>query len=124
MRQISLVVLIAPLFLASAVIARPNYAPETIERSFLLEWTVQPGPKGPTVEGYVHNKTDVTADRMRIAIEQLDAAGNVVGQTTAWVIGGVPSGNRTFFRARVPQAASYRVTIQTFDWLDKNAPGS
>ena len=28
------------------------------------------------------------------------------------------------FRVRVPQAASYRVSIQSFDWIDKNAPGS
>jgi hypothetical protein len=45
---------------------------------------VRPGPAGPTLEGYVYNKTDMMAERMQVSIEQLDAAGNVVGQTTSW----------------------------------------
>jgi hypothetical protein len=118
MRRI-LVVLLAPLLLVSTVTARPLYAPESLERFFHLEWDVRPGPPGPTLEGYVYNKTDMMDEHMRVSIEQLDAAGNVVGQTTSWVLGTLPPGNRAFFEARVPAAASYRVTVLSFNWLSK-----
>src|SRR5262245_6159509 len=112
-------ILLAPLLLASTVDARPLYAPESLERWFNLAWDVRPGPSGPTLEGYVYNKTDMLAERMQLGIEQLDAAGTVVGQTTTWVLGTLPAGDRSYFETRVPQAASYRVTILSFNWLSK-----
>jgi hypothetical protein len=112
-------VLLAPLLFVSTVAARPLYAPESLERFFHLEWDVRPGPAGPTLEGYVYNKTDMMAERMQVGIEQLDAAGNVVGQTTSWVLGTLPPGNRSYFQARVPAAASHRVTVLSFNWLSK-----
>jgi hypothetical protein len=108
MRQRVLTILLAPLLLVATVAAGPIYAPESLERYFRLEWQVLPGP---TLEGYVYNKTDMPAGRMQISIEQLDAAGNVLGQTREWVLGDVPPGGRAFYLARVPQAASYRVSV-------------
>jgi hypothetical protein len=35
------------------------------------------------------------------------------------VLGTLPPGNRAFFEARVPAAASYRVTVLSFNWLSK-----
>ena len=118
MRQMALMILLAPLLLVSTGTAGPIYAPESLERYFRLEWQVLPGP---ALEGYVYNKTDMRADRMQINIEQLDPAGNVLGQTREWVLGDLPPGGRAFFKARVPQAASYRVTVLFFSWTDKNA---
>jgi hypothetical protein len=37
------------------------------------------------------------AERMQVSIEQFDAAGNVVGQTTSWALGTLPAGNRSYF---------------------------
>lgn len=119
MRQALVAVLLAPLLLVSTVTARPLYAPESLERYFSLEWTVRPGSSGPTLEGYVYNKTDMQAERMQVSIERLDAAGQVVGQTTSWVLGSLPPGNRAYFQARVPAAANYRVTVLSFNWLSK-----
>ena len=119
MRKTLAVVLLASLLLAPPLAARPLYAPESLERFFRLEWDVRPGTVAPTLEGYVYNKTDVYAERMQLSIEQLDAAGNVVGQTTTWVLGNLPPGNRAYFEARVPQATSYRVAVLSFNWLGK-----
>jgi len=113
------VVLLAPLLLATTVASSPLYAPESLERWFHLEWDVRPDTSGPTLEGYVYNKTDNQAERMQLSIEQLDAAGNVVGQTTTWVLGNLPPGDRSYFRTRVPEMASYRVTVLSFNWLSK-----
>jgi hypothetical protein len=116
---VRVVVLLGSLLLVSTVTARPLYSPESLERFFRLEWDVRPGPTGPTLEGYVYNKTDMPAERMQVSIEQLDTAGSVLGQTTSWVLGTLPPGNRSYFQARVPAAASYRVTVLSFNWLSK-----
>ena len=120
MRKNWVVLLLAPLLLVSTVAASPLYSPESLARYFRLDWQVVPGQSGPTLEGYVYNQTDLLAVRMQINIDELDAGGNVVRQVGAWVLGEVPPGNRSFFSAHVHQAASYRVAVLSFNWLDKN----
>jgi hypothetical protein len=118
MRQIRMVaLLIAPLLLASMVAAGPNYAPGSLDRYFRLEYQVVQGSGGPAVEGYVYNMADMPADRMVLEIDQLDASGNVIGKTSTRVLGGAPAGSRAWFQAKVPPAASYRVDVQSFDWI-------
>ena len=120
MRKMWTVILLAPLLLVSTVAARPIYSPESLARYFRLDWQVVPSSGGPTLEGYVYNQTDMLAIQMQLNIEELDSAGNVTGKTETRVIGEVPPGNRSFFGARVHQAASYRVAVLSFNWLDKN----
>jgi hypothetical protein len=122
MRRLSLA-LLAPLLLASTALARPNYAPGSLDHYFRLEWEAIAGTRGPVLEGFVYNKSGLFADRMRLSIDQLDAAGTVVGTTTTWVLGGVPPGNRTWFQTPVPAAASYRVEILSFDWIGRGGGG-
>jgi hypothetical protein len=103
--------------LASTVAASPLYAPEGLER-FHLEWDVRPGTSA-TAEGYVYNKTDMEAERMQVGIEQLDVAGNVVGQTTTWCSATYrpatgPSFGRACRKRRAPG-----VTVLSFNWLSK-----
>jgi hypothetical protein len=120
MRKMWTVMLLAPLLVVSTVVAGPVYSPESLDRYFRLDWAVSPTAAGPKVEGYVYNQTDMRAVNMRLNVDELDASGNVAGQTTTWVLGEVPPQSRSFFSARVHQAASYRVTVSTFGWLDKN----
>jgi hypothetical protein len=122
MRSLSVVVL-ASLLLVSAAGAASNYAPGSLDRYFTLEWQATTGPRGQVVYGYVHNRHAFYADRMRLSIEALDAAGRVVGSTTTWVLGGVPPDSRASFEARVPAAAAYRVEILSFDWLGRGGAG-
>ena len=118
MRRIPTVaLLLAPLLIASTVLAGPNYAPGSLDRYFRLEWQTVPGSPGPTVEGYVYNMADMPAERMVLGIDLLDASGNVVGRTSTRVLGGAPPGNRAWFQAKVPPAAGYRIEVQSFDWI-------
>jgi hypothetical protein len=117
------IALLAPLLLASTGLAAPNYAPESLERYFRLDWQTAAGPRGTVLSGYVYNKYSLFADRMQLRIDQLDAAGKVVGSTTTWVLGGVPAENRAWFETRVPAAASYRVEVVSFDWLGRGGGG-
>lgn len=113
------IALLASLLLVSTALAGPNYAPGSLDPYFRLEWRPASTSRGPVVEGFVYNQSGLIADRMRLRIEHLDAAGTVVGLTDTWVLGTVPPGNRTWFQTRVPAAASYRVEILSFDWLGR-----
>jgi hypothetical protein len=111
--------LLASLLVASTALARSNYAPGSLDHYFRLEWQALPSPRGQVIEGYVYNVSNLYADRMQLSVEELDASGKVIGTTGTWVLGGVPPNNRTWFRVRVPQAATYRVEILSFDWIGR-----
>ena len=107
---------VAALLTSAAGVSAQDYAPQSLERYFRLEWEVTRGRKGPAIEGYVYNAAMRPADRMRLQIERLDASGKIVGSTTIWVFGGVPVNSRAYFSASVPDATSYRVQVLSFDW--------
>ena len=72
----------------------------------------------PTVVGFVYNDNGVWAGNVRLLVESLDGDGRVIARGYAYVGGGVPPKSRTFFDARSPTTpgASYRVTVESFDW--------
>src|SRR5438445_328238 len=72
------------LLLASAAPGRAQtiYAPETTDRYFQVEFDVTHNRKGPAVEGYVYNRGRTAAQRVRLQIQRVDAAGSVVGSST------------------------------------------
>ena len=107
---------VAALLTGAVGVSAQIYTPESLERYFRLEWEVTRGRKGPKVEGYVYNQAMRTAEHMRLQIERLDASAKVVGSSTVWVIGTVRVDGRAYFSASVPEAASYRVQVLSFDW--------
>jgi hypothetical protein len=113
----ALVIAVGVLIDAGSVWAAGNYAQETLDQYFRIEYQVTPGAPRPVISGYVYNlNPGMPAERMQLAIESLDASGNVVGTSSTWVLGGVPAGNRGYFSAPVMPAASYRVQVLAFDW--------
>jgi hypothetical protein len=61
---------------------------------------------------------------VRLLVQALDGTGAVIGSTTGYVSGDVPPGSRSYFEVRGPvKAASYRVTIDSFDWRGYGAGG-
>jgi len=110
-------VLVAVVPVATGRAAAANYAQESLDRYFRIEYQVEPSAARPVVSGYVYNMhPGLPADRMQLAIEALDASGKVVGTSSTWVLGNVPPGNRAYFSASVVPAASYRVQVLFFDW--------
>ena len=118
MRGARLAVLVAIVALMGAgSAAAANYAQETLDRYFRIEFEVASSATRPVVSGYVYNMNAGTpAERMQLSIESLDASGNVVGKSSTWVLGNVPPGNRAYFSASAVPAASYRVQVLSFDW--------
>jgi hypothetical protein len=89
------------------------YAPETLDRYFQLEWS----HAGKNVNGYVYNTGNRRAAHMILLVEGLEGAGKTVTKTTTWVRD-VPPNNRAYFEVAVPTAAAYRVSVQSFDWVE------
>jgi hypothetical protein len=89
------------------------YAPQTLDQYFKLEWS----RSGKSVNGYVYNTGNRRAARMILLVEGLDASGATVTKTTTWVRD-VPPNNRAYFEVAVPTAAAYRVSVQSFDWVE------
>jgi hypothetical protein len=101
---------------APAVVAAQSYAIQGIERYFRVEASTAQGRRGPVVAGYVYNTYGHTADRVRIAVEGVDAAGQVTSTQIAQVLGSVPPGDRVYFEVPVPGTArEYRVRVLSFD---------
>jgi hypothetical protein len=73
----ALVILLA----ASIPATAQNYAAESLDRWFRLEWTAGGDAKGPQLSGYVYNTTNRRATRMRLAIDGLDPDGHVMAHT-------------------------------------------
>jgi hypothetical protein len=111
--------LVASLLTASAS-AAAVYSQETLDQRFRIEFEVTPGQSRSVLSGYVYGQySGLSASHMQLAIERLDAAGQVIGTSTTWVLGDVPPNNRAYFTTRVEPAASYRVRILSFDWVGR-----
>jgi hypothetical protein len=111
--------------LTSSNAAAATYAQESLDRYFRFEYDVTPSDTRPVVSGYVYNMSPgVPVERMQVSVDSLDGAGNVVGTTSSWVLGGVPPGNRAYFSVRAVPAASYRVQVLFFDWGSRGGSGT
>jgi hypothetical protein len=84
---------------AASASAQMIYAPQSIERYFRVEWQVTHDRKGPAVEEYVYNTAYQTAP------------------------GDLSMNDRAYFNASVPEAASYRVQVLSFDWACQGGGG-
>jgi len=99
-------------------LAGPIWAQETLDRYFRLDWESTSDAPAPVIAGSVTNLGRGPAQRMQLAVERLDASGAVVGTSAIWVPGVIQASQRSYFTARVPAAAGYRVRIVAFDWVD------
>jgi hypothetical protein len=78
----------------------------------------------PRLTGYVYNTWEKWATDVRLLVEALDEAGQVVGSRPLSVYGKVPPGGRSYFDAPLTATgASYRVTVQSADWRTFGAGG-
>jgi hypothetical protein len=110
------VVLATLLLVTPAAVSAQSYAIQGIEQYFRVESEVTQGRRGPVVSGYVYNTYGHTAGNVRLAIEGLDAGGQVTSTTMAWLLGTVPPNGRAYFEARAPQGAtSVRVRVLFYD---------
>ena len=112
-----LLLLAAPLNVVSA----QSYSIQGIDSYLRVEFQPGSGRRGPVVTGYVHNVTGYTADRVRLAIETVDASGQVKQSSIAAVLGTVPPYGRAYFEFPVKDAGPHRVRVLSFDPVGRGA---
>ncbi|HEU4371211.1 MAG TPA: FxLYD domain-containing protein [Methylomirabilota bacterium] len=90
------------------------------ERIFTVSW--QPGQyRGqPVVEGYVTNVSPNETMQIRILVESLDGAGQVIAQRIAWVPGHLGGGGRLFFQVPAAPSPAYRVRVFSYDRAERD----
>jgi hypothetical protein len=132
MKPLRLVLLITAIVTVNACgSTNPNLTPSPTtttlmagwEQHFALEWAVAAqGPDTRRVSGYVYNQYGSTATQMRILAQALDPNGAVVGQSIAYVPGGVGGFGRAYFDVpNLPVTPAYRVSV--WDYTLFQGPG-
>ena len=110
--------LVAPIVAAAQT--RVAQAPEAFR--FDVEQAAG-SPRGPGVEGYLHNGLPWRITNVRLRVESVDPAGTVIGEAAGWVLGDVAAGGQGYFFVPVSSpAAAYRVTVESFDRISREAP--
>jgi hypothetical protein len=96
-------------------------AQEAVDASSLrLRWEVDPPAHGiQTVCGRVFNDRRMSAKRIRIRVEGVDARGEVTGRRDGEVLGQISSGSAGLFCISMVAggAATYRVSIVAVEWV-------
>jgi hypothetical protein len=118
MRALVAIVLAGAALLPVPGAAGPLYADATLAEYFRLQWETTAGARGSAITGHVQNLGNLPFDRIQLLVERLDASGAVIGRSNTWVVGLLPAHQRGYFKTSVPAAASYRVTISSFDWAN------
>lgn len=98
----------------------PRYAPLVYgwEQFFRITWEPFERRGRPYLGGYVSSDWGLTAMRVQLLVDALDASGHVVTQRVHWLGQPIPPGARVYFEVPAPQAApGYRVTVFAFDGL-------
>ena len=91
------------------------------ERYFTLQWEAADRKGRPVVRGSILNDFGFTAQKIRLLVDSLDAAGGVTAQTIGYVAGQMTPGTRFYFEVPVPaRATTYRVAIFQWEWLQSD----
>jgi hypothetical protein len=83
------------------------------------QWSVEPASAGRAhVAGYLYNSNIKDAANVWLRVDRIGADGAVAGTYRRRVVGDVLSGGRSFFDVPVGEgAATYRVAVETVDWV-------
>ncbi len=111
---------VATLVLGAAAPAMAQSPAVPYADSLRPEWTVEPARAGGArVVGYLYNGNIKDAANVWLRVDRVGADGSVAGTYRRRVVGDVFSGGRSFFDVPVPEAAAtYRVTVETADWIN------
>ena len=88
------------------------------ERYFTLSWEAGQHRGQPGVSGYLKNESGFPTRRIQLLVEAVDASGRVTGQRVSWLGSALTPGMRAYFEAPAPPpAATYRVSVFAYDWV-------
>ena len=77
----------------------------------------------PALIGFVYNSSTYRIGSVRLRVEALDGANQVLSQTLAWAYVDVPArGRGSFTVARPREGETFRVTVESFVLIAREAP--
>jgi hypothetical protein len=106
---------IAVLLLAAGASAQTNFGADPA-RYLKLDWKTAPAGPYTSVWGHVYNDFGLPARDIQLLVQAFDESGRPVAQTIAWVPFVLAPGTTGSFEARLPTAATYRVSVANFGW--------
>jgi hypothetical protein len=112
-------VAVSVLLVSGAAIAQTDFGADPA-RYLKLDWQTAPAGPRTAVWGHVYNDFGLPARDIQLLVQALDEAGRPVAQTIAWIPFVLAPGTTGYFEARVPPAASYRVSVASFSWAYKD----
>jgi len=112
--------LLSFLLAAASVLPAQSLATVLFEGLLRPEWTVKRTAAGRAqVVGYIYNDNGLRkAANVRLRVEQLTTTGTVANAYQSFVVGDVQMNGRMPFEVSVADSdATYRVTVESVDWL-------
>ena len=89
------------------------------DQYFRVEWSTTTGRDGrPRLTGYVYNDYEEPAMNVELRIHELDSTGREVTALLEPVDETVPAKGRAYFDLPVPDSASYRVDVVSFEFVE------
>jgi hypothetical protein len=89
------------------------------DQFFHVEWSAAASPDGhPRLTGYVYNDYEEPAVNVQLRIHELDSAGREITTLLEPVDETVPAKGRAYFDVPVPDSASYRVDVVSFEFIE------
>jgi hypothetical protein len=110
---------ITVLLLAASTSAQTDFGSDPA-RYLKLDWKTVPAGGYTSVWGHVYNDFGLPARDIQLLVQAMDEAGRPVAQTIAWVPFVLAPGTTASFEARLPAAATYRVSVASFSWAYKD----
>ncbi len=106
--------LVAVLVFAAVPSSGQTPAGDGTDRWLKLQWALE----GQAIRGRVYNEFFRPADKVRLRVDGLDAADQVVETRYEWVLGVVPALGNRYFEVRVaPGADHYRVAVASYTFI-------
>src|SRR5215470_152898 len=94
------------------------------ELYFKLDWQAAERNGRPVVQGHIYNDYGFIAMNVRLLVQGLDTAGNVVIEKVDWLGGQVPPGTTAPFEVAMARSApTYRVAVFAFTWFQSDGGG-
>jgi hypothetical protein len=117
---------VAGLLLVLVVLSPPAWAQDfgrPSDERFRVSWEARSYSPAPSIEGYVHNDTLYRVSNVRLRVEGFDAEKRPVGERFVWAFGDIAPRERSYFVApSLPRAATYRITVSSFDVVSRGGP--
>jgi hypothetical protein len=90
-----------------------------------VSWGPEANAKTPTarIEASVHNDSPYRVTDVELEVEGLSADQHSVGQRFVWAVGDIdPGSESSFVTEAIPGAATYRITVVSFDIVSAEPP--